>query len=111
MSDDPVQLSRDLFTPTVGSVFGMRAPGCEAVPAVLTKITDRNGGLRTTQFSLLFRVPHGGPAEQNLYTLEHERIGSVQLLLVPVAAADDGVLFEAAIALLGGQPPEPGNPA
>ena len=106
MTDGPVRLSKELFDPAVGTTFRISAPGVDAVSAELIKITDRNGGLHTTQFSLLFRVPEGGPTEQDLYTLEHEVLGSVQLLLVPVAEAGDGLLFEAAIALMGREPAE-----
>jgi hypothetical protein len=103
MNGPPVSFSRELFAPTVGSEFQLRAPDGRAMPIVLTKLTDRGGGLHTTQFSLLFRVPDGGPTEQDVYTLEQDDIGSLQLLLVPVARVEDGLLFEASFALLSGQ--------
>ncbi len=103
MSNTPVVMSRELFAPTVGSEFRLRAPDGRSMPIVLTKLTDRGGGLHTTQFSLLFEVPDGGPTEQDVYTLEQEAIGSVDLMLVPVARVENGLLFEAAFALLGGK--------
>lgn len=109
MSNPPIILSRELFAPTVGLEFQLRAPDGRSMPIVLTKLSDRAGGLHTTQFSLLFEVPDGGPTEQDVYTLEHEAIGSVDLLLVPVERVDDGLLFEASFALLGGQPTAEGG--
>jgi hypothetical protein len=106
MSDIPLRLGPELFAPVVGSEFQLRAPDGRTLPVVLTKLTEANRDLNTTQFSLLFRVPAGGPTQQAVYTLEQERVGSVQLLLVPVAQLDDGLLFEAAIALLGRQETE-----
>jgi hypothetical protein len=109
MSSAPVVFSRELFAPTVGSEYQLRAPDGRSMAIVLTKLTDRGGGLHTTQFSLLFEVPDGGPTEQDVYTVEQETIGSVDLLLVPVSRVQDGVLFEAAFALLSGQPPVKGE--
>ena len=109
MNDTPLPLSADRFAPALGSAFQLRSPGGQAVPVVLTRIVDRGGGLHTTQFSLLFQVPAGGPTEQNVYTLDHEHVGSIDLLLVPVAQIDDGLLFEAAIALLRAQTTERGE--
>ena len=109
MSDDSIPVGRALFAPVVGSEFQLRAPDGRSVPVVLTKLTDHKRDLHTTQFSLLFRVPSGGPTQQDVYTLEQERVGTVQLLLVPVAQVEDGLIFEAAIALLGGQETEGGD--
>jgi hypothetical protein len=110
MSDAPAPFGRDLFAPAVGSEFHLRAPDGRSVPVVLTKLTDRGADGYTTQFSLLFSVPAGGPTQQDVYTLEQEQVGSVQLLLVPVARLEDGLLFEAAIALLGRRQTESENP-
>jgi hypothetical protein len=109
MTKPPVPFGRELFAKVVGSEFQLRAPDGRSLPIVLTKLVDCNRDLHTTQFSLLFRVPVGGPTEQDVYTIEQEEVGSVELLLVPVARVEDGLIFEAAFALLGKAQTESGE--
>ena len=97
-------MSRELFAPTVGSEFRLRAPD-GAFGSDRTDQAHRPQRRACTPPSshCSSGCPDGGPTEQDVYTLEHEAIGSVQLLLVPVAQVEDGLLFEAAFALLGGR--------
>ena len=46
-------------------------------------------------FSLLFRGEATTTPQQNIYELEHEKLGQLELFLVPVGPDDKGMLYEA----------------
>jgi hypothetical protein len=50
-----------------------------------------------THFSLVFRAPPGLPLAQGTYHLEHDRLGAVELFMVPIAADELGTLLEAIV--------------
>jgi hypothetical protein len=55
------------------------------------------GGARE-QFSLLFNGPVEPVLPQAIYTLENEELGTFEIFLVPVAADEEGVDYEAVFA-------------
>jgi hypothetical protein len=46
-------------------------------------------------FSLMFRAPVDAPPVQNIYSLEHDKLGKMDLFLVPIKKRDDGLYYEA----------------
>lgn len=46
-------------------------------------------------FSLLFRAPLDMPPFQNMFHVEHDKMGEMDLFLVPVSKKDDCLVFEA----------------
>jgi hypothetical protein len=52
-------------------------------------------GIREEPFSLLFRGPRDTPLDQRIHRLEHERLGTLEIFLVPVRPDDRGPLYEA----------------
>jgi hypothetical protein len=51
---------------------------------------------RNEKFSLLFRGPLSRPLEQNTYTLDHSRLGSLPIFIVPVGCRNKrGKFYEA----------------
>ena len=56
--------------------------------------------VRQEQFSLLFRVPTDSALPQYLYRIEHEHLGAMDLLLVPVGIDREGRQYEAVFNLL-----------
>jgi hypothetical protein len=46
-------------------------------------------------FSLLFRGPQGVNLEQQIYALEHDKVGKLEIFLVPVQPDDKGPCYEA----------------
>ena len=46
-------------------------------------------------YSLVFRGPAEIPAVQNIYTLKNDKLGSLELFLVPIKNDDKGLYFEA----------------
>lgn len=52
-------------------------------------------GAKRQQFSLLFEGPAEPVLPQAIYTLENDELGTFQIFLVPVAADEEGVDYEA----------------
>jgi len=68
----------------------------ELVEAVLLRIRTRGDEPpRRAPFSLVFRGPREPWFPQRIYKVEHERMGSFGLFLVPIGPDADGMRYEA----------------
>ena len=81
--EDPLAKAR--FVRNLNTVFRVRAAGSTAM-LKLTKVTDLPGVKRSNRegFSLIF---DGAPAKiltQNVYTIDHDELGTLSLLMVPI---------------------------
>ena len=61
----------------------------------LIEVIDRRSTPRQEQFSLLFRAAQEAPIQQGMYRLEHDRLESGELFLVPVSRDEKGVCYQA----------------
>ena len=61
----------------------------------LISVTDLSSSARNEQFSAIFRGPADGPLYQTIFNIEHEKLGSFALFLVPIAKDQNGVEYEA----------------
>jgi hypothetical protein len=55
---------------------------------------DRQQAKRTP-FSLVFRCGKETPLPQGTYTVEHERMGTLEIFLVPIGPDEGGLCYEA----------------
>lgn len=62
----------------------------------LVEITEGLSNPAQEQFSLIFRGPLETPFQQGMHRLEHERMGTLQIFLVPIGRKPDGMVYEAA---------------
>jgi hypothetical protein len=89
-------LTLDDFSPAVGD--GFRLP-VEGDPVELELVEARSLGDRPLgdrlPFALLFRGPGEPALEQATYRLVHDRLGELEIFIVPVAATADGRDYEA----------------
>jgi hypothetical protein len=85
------------FTPCVGQVFGLAHEG--GVLELLLRRAESAGthgpAGEHAGFSLEFLGPPGPLLAQRIYRLEHPRLGSLEIFLVPLGRADRGVRYEA----------------
>lgn len=95
-------LDLSTFSPHVNTRFRVRRDASAAVDVELIEATDRSdrgsansGGVQRECFSLVFRGPHGALLEQNTYEIQHDRIGTFHLFVVPVGQDDKGIQYEA----------------
>lgn len=85
----------DTFSGHVGTKFLMHYGDSQTAELELISATDVGSSPRQAQFSLVFKGPPEGPAAQNIFRLEHEELGALDLFLVPIARDKDGLTYEA----------------
>lgn len=94
------KLTLDSFQPHTGSKFDVQVADGENLEMELVEVSPM-GETRDDQrqaFSCVFRGPEEGVLPQQIYPLKHEKLGELQLFLVPLGPAgkkDPGVLYEA----------------
>ena len=90
------------FAACIGQNFQLEiAPG-QTLPAILGEATllkhTQTPGQhpeRRAPFSLVFQVPVDSPLPQQIYALEHSRLGRLEIFLVPVGREAGNLLLEA----------------
>lgn len=94
MLDD---LTKETFAPHVGSTFHIRLNPQETVPVELAEITELPdyAGTRRAPFSLIFRGADRFVLPQRTYRIEHEKIVSLEIFLVPIGPDSQGMRYEA----------------
>ena len=83
------------FAAALNSNFGVTAEGGTPVPFTLVECNELLSTERQHCYSLLFKGPVEQPPIQAMYTLENDKLGKIQLLLVPIKRDDEGIYFEA----------------
>jgi hypothetical protein len=80
------KLTVDDFRPLQGERFRMAPDGAEPFEVELVEVTEipREPGGRTP-FSLVFQGGPNPPLEQRIYRIEHDKLGELDLFLVPIA--------------------------
>jgi hypothetical protein len=92
----PERMRREDFEPHLNTTFRLQHGGGDPLELELVEITGGDDRYEDSyNFSLFFR---GGPhfrLDQHTFTLEHDRLGRLDLFLVPVAREADGFRYEA----------------
>ena len=83
------QFSDCLHTP-----FQVRVSPTQHVPMHLIRVAERNDSPSLDQFSLIFRGPMTPVLPQATREFLHERLGSLQLFMVPVGPDESGICYE-----------------
>jgi len=90
------KLTLDDFEPHLNTIF--RLPRENADPLELELVEITGGGAadgNSYGFSLIFRGGLHFVLSQHIFTLEHDRLGPLDIFLVPVAREADGFRYEA----------------
>ncbi|MBD0327501.1 MAG: hypothetical protein ICV68_13775 [Pyrinomonadaceae bacterium] len=69
-----------------------------AVELEMVSAEDMGSGEHEEQFSIIFRGPLDAFLDQRTYRMEHPRMGTFDLFLVPIRRDQDGFYYEAAFA-------------
>lgn len=93
-----VELSKAVFNELEGDTFIVDFEGGPTVELVLTEIKSRENldTEETENFSLLFSGPEELPMEQGTFILQHTKLGSPGIFLVPVKQEQGRIFYEAA---------------
>ena len=96
MTEPVVKLpSKEEFSSETNSLF--RARQSDGTEIDLTLVESRSSISSPVQecFSLLFRAPADTVPVQDMFSLTNEKLGRMDLFLVPVKKDEDGLYYEA----------------
>jgi hypothetical protein len=85
--------SRSDFAPWIGTEFRVTTEPGTAITIELVEasaLTARAHLPRPEPFSLIFRGVNCRPLDQRIHTLEHDRLGRLEIFLVPIGLGADG---------------------
>ena len=97
---EPQELNLATFAENLQTKFQASAAETKPVELEMVSATDTGTNLEEgrEQFSIIFRGPLDTFLEQQTYQLEHPRMGTFDLFLVPVRKQEDGFYYEACFA-------------
>lgn len=82
------------FADNLHSVFRMVLPEGASLNLELIEVAEQNYSPQFEQFSVIFRGPLTPLCPQRIYKLEHERLGTMELFLVPLGPEKEGMLYQ-----------------
>jgi len=91
------ELTKDSFEPLRGERFVVSAADVGELELELTEVlgSGLRGKAKREQFALHFDGPAKPILPQSIYRLENERMGVLEIFLVPVAGDEKGTTYEA----------------
>ncbi len=89
------QLNRRLFAEQLHTKFQVSLQGMPPLVLELFEVTEDNSAPKQEQFSLLFRGPKEPVLSQGICPMEHEKIGSLALFIVPIGPDEQGMRYQA----------------
>jgi hypothetical protein len=92
----PDNIAKEVFSEHLNTQFHIRFEPDITLNLELVEVAEGVSTPVQEQFSLIFRGPLETPFRQGMYRIEHERMGALQLFLVPVDRKPEGMLYEAA---------------
>jgi hypothetical protein len=84
------------FSEELNTKFRVRQPESSVLELELVKVEELGESPMQERFSIIFRGPLDQAVGQGLYTFEHDRLGTFDMFIVPVARGEDGMRYEAA---------------
>jgi hypothetical protein len=90
-------LTPSSFEEHLGSRFRLPLEEGNALEMELARVArlEAHPGPRKEPFSVFFRGPRVPVLPQRIYRLEHDRMGVLEIFLVPVGPDGEGMLYEA----------------
>jgi hypothetical protein len=95
-----LELTRALFADHLESKFRLDYGSSEPMEVELTQVAaldPRNAPKPANRepFSLIFRGPRTFCVPQRIYKLDHEKLGTLEIFLVPIGPDEKGMRYEA----------------
>lgn len=83
------------YIPHVNSKFTAQFANDATLELELIQVEEKSSSPRQEQFFLTFRAPVNAPREQQIFSLQHEQLGSGEMFLVPTRLDANGMIYEA----------------
>jgi hypothetical protein len=87
--------TRNDFVNQLHTAFRLTGSTSEGMPLVLDQVSATHVYRYQEVFSLVFKGPADRLLQQQIYHLEHERLGPVEIFLVPIEKDGNAVYYEA----------------
>jgi hypothetical protein len=89
-----------IFSENLHSKFHVCSTGKPGVELELIDVTEKNLSPQAEQYCVLFRGPMIPAFQQGTLTLEHEKLGTLDLFLVPTGPDSHGMCYLAVFSRL-----------
>ena len=87
-------LTSGSFAAHKNTAFRMSLPGGGTLRLDLVDVEERENSPKLEQFSITFRGTATPVCPQQIYRLEHEKLGVMELFLVPLGPDGAGMLYQ-----------------
>lgn len=88
-------LSKEAFAENLNTKFRINFESSKAAEIELVEVMEARSTSRQQQFSLFFRGPLEYLLPQGTYHMEHEKMGALDLFIVPIGREQEGFRYEA----------------
>lgn len=88
-------ISQQEFAGSINTTFKLKTGDSTQCDLELISLEDTSLAPHHEQFSVEFRGPADVVLRQSTYLLEHEKLGALNIFLVPVRRDKNGVYYEA----------------
>jgi hypothetical protein len=86
---------RDRFAEELGSSFALKVADSPTLDLELVEVSELKERPHQMSFAIAFLAPKSAVVGQGLYDLQHERLGEMQVFLVPIGITDERMQLEA----------------
>lgn len=88
-------LTKEAFAENLNTKFGISLNNSQTAELELIEVLETMSTPRQEQFSIFFRGPLDYLLPQSTYHMAHEKMGEIDIFLVPVGREQDGFRYEA----------------
>ena len=88
-------LTQKAFADQIDTKFTLILEGFDPIELKLSRVSDVNESNGAEAFSLIFKGPGEFVLRQSTYQLQHDVMGAIVIMLVPVGKDEQGVDYEA----------------
>ena len=89
-------ITKEMFAESLKTKFKLRLPeSSDTIELELMQLTEGVSNPKYEQFALIFQGPQNIYLPQAIYQLEHEKLGEMDLFIVPVGRDEHGFQYEA----------------
>lgn len=94
MSISLQSLNSKSFSEQLHTQFRLLRDGLEPLPLELIEVREADPSPKIELFSLHFRGPAAPHMPQQIHTLEHDKLGRIEIFLTAIAGDEQGITYE-----------------
>ena len=94
MSISLESLNCKIFSEQLHTQFRLLRDGLEPLPLELIEVKESDPSPQIELFSLQFRGPAAPRMPQHIHTLEHDKLGTLEIFLTAIAGDAEGITYE-----------------